>query len=139
MSINNFKLFSFLFFSCLTHNNKTCLLNRTYICDNLIQCRNVDFCDVSCVNYYRCRNNTCVPMTSLCNGISTDGCEEDQEWTNGPGFKCLREGSLCFLPQQLLTDQVQDCDNGQDLCYVNNELVNKKQVFFLNAISFNRK
>ena len=46
-----------------------------------------------------------------------DGCEEDQEWTNGPGFKCVREGRLCFLPQQLAADDVQDCDGGQDLCY----------------------
>ena len=29
----------------------------------------------------------------------------------------MRNGEFCRLPQQLLLDDVQDCDQGEDLCY----------------------
>jgi len=99
------------------------------VCRNLVSCDNIDFCDAGCSNYYRCKNKTCVPISTLCNGILDDGCEEDKEWTSGPGFKCVREGKICSIPQQLVMDGIQDCDDGQDFCYnLNDNQMNKRYV-----------
>ena len=50
--------------------------------------------------------------------IGCNGCEEDDGWSNGIGFKCISNlGHAVKLPQQMLWDSVQDCLNGEDLCY----------------------
>ena len=107
--------------------DKYCIVPKEYVCRSLVECGNLDFCDAGCPNYYRCQNKSCVAISTLCNGILNDGCEEDKEWTNGPGFKCIREGRVCSLPQQLVMDGIKDCDQGHDLCYEMDELpLNKR-------------
>jgi len=109
--------------------NETCIVPRDYVCRNLVTCNNIDYCDAGCSNYYRCKNSTCVPISTLCNGILNDGCEEDKEWVSGPGFKCVREGKVCSIPQQLVMDGMQDCDEGQDFCYeLNDKQMNKRYI-----------
>ena len=105
-------------FRCSNKNaNKTCIVSRELVCENLIKCDNVDHCDVGCSDYYRCNNGSCVNIIStVCNG-NFYGCEEDKQWISGPGFKCFREGNECNLPQQFVMDGIQDCDDGQDLCF----------------------
>jgi len=72
---------------------------------------------VTCPSHYKCRDGNCAKRTTVCDGNACDGCAEDDEWKAGNGFKCIRDGSTCRLPQQLLWDNVQDCDDGSDLCY----------------------
>ena len=102
-------------------------MSRESVCNHTVSCTNIDLCDAGCTAYYRCKNGSCVPTSSVCNGVVDDGCQEDSEWTSGPGFKCIREGKTCFLPQQLVKDGVQDCDDGQDFCFeLNEQQINKR-------------
>ena len=55
-------------------------------------------------------------------GTSDRLCPEDTERQRGIGFKCIRNGKLCLLPQVLLTDDISDCDNGDDLCFRQRDL-----------------
>ncbi|CAK8675570.1 unnamed protein product [Clavelina lepadiformis] len=104
--------------SCeLPARNRTCAINRSYVCDQSITCHTGALCDANCPTHFRCQNHDCVERATLCDGNSCKGCPEDDEWTSGAGFKCIRQGKLCRLPQQLLWDGVQDCDRGNDLCY----------------------
>ena len=59
----------------------------------------------------------CRHRDTVCDDIVESGCPEDDEWSAGPGFKCLRNGKTCRLPQQLLYDNVKDCELGEDLCF----------------------
>ena len=102
---------------------------RNDVCKKIVECSNVDLCDAGCLDHYRCKNGSCADISTLCNGELRDGCEEDREWISGPGFKCVREGKRCYLPQQLIMDGLQDCDDGQDLCFeFNDQLLNERQV-----------
>ncbi|XP_076814045.1 uncharacterized protein LOC143460429 [Clavelina lepadiformis] len=114
----------------LSLRKRTCTIRKSYLCNGVVKCHNATPCDVNCPSYYRCENNNCVERTTLCNGDEWDGCQEDDNWSSGAGFKCIRQGSVCRLPQQLLQDEVQDCDQGDDLCFT----------FFSNSdeIRFNR-
>ena len=125
------KLIQF-FFRCRSNNsNKTCIVPREYVCRNLVECDNIGLCDAGCSGYYRCSNGTCVAISTVCNGILNDGCKEDKEWISGPGFKCVREGKVCFIPQQLVMDGIQDCDGGQDFCFSLNEMqIDKRYHYF---------
>jgi len=76
-----------------------------------------DPCDVGCRDYYRCNNNDCRLRSTICDGNHNNGCSEDDGWKTGIGFQCIRNGEFCLLPQQLLFDDVQDCDQGVDLCF----------------------
>ena len=80
-----------------------------------------DRCDLNCPSFYQCADKRCVSRETLCNGETNDGCLEDDEWGNGIGFKCIRYGNVCHLPQQLLYDDIQDCDDGEDLCFSLNQ------------------
>ena len=122
----------------MSNSNRICAVSRSDVCSNLVECIGVDYCNAGCNNYYRCKNGSCVPTSSICNGILHDGCDEDTEWTTGPGFKCSREGNTCFLPQQLVVDGIQDCDQADDLCFViDSEHVGKRLVknFYYNNYS----
>ena len=66
---------------------------------------------------YRCDSGTCVDRDSICDGIFDRLCPEDSERQRGIGFKCIRNGKMCVLPQRLLLDDISDCDNGEDLCF----------------------
>ena len=103
-------------FSC-TINGLTCLINYNYICNRSASCVEIDPCHVGCPDYYQCQNGDCVLRTTVCDGDSCDGCLEDDEWETAIGFQCVRNGKLCRLPQQLLYDGIQDCDQKEDLCY----------------------
>ena len=87
------------------------------ICSGIIKCHGLDLCSLGCVNYFRCKSNKCVNRERVCNGKHEEDCPEDDDWSVGPGFKCIRNGEICKLPQQLLFDEVQDCDKGEDLCF----------------------
>ncbi|XP_076812331.1 uncharacterized protein LOC143459189 isoform X2 [Clavelina lepadiformis] len=100
------------------YRNRTCAINRSYVCNQTIACHTGALCDANCPTHYRCQNHDCVERATLCDGNSCKGCPEDDEWTSGAGFKCIRQGKLCRLPQQLLWDGVQECDEGTDLCYL---------------------
>ena len=63
---------------------------------------------------------SCRPRDSVCDGIISTGCPEDDEWSTGAGFKCLRNGRTCKLPQQLIYDNVEDCERGDDICFFHN-------------------
>ncbi|XP_076814785.1 uncharacterized protein LOC143460965 isoform X1 [Clavelina lepadiformis] len=108
----------------LCRDNKTCI-NRYNICTNQQTpsgCSNDDnytslYCDMNCSNYYRCKDGkTCVKRSSVCDFNICNGCSEDMEHRSGVGFKCLKNGRHCVLPQALLYDDVPDCDNEEDLC-----------------------
>ncbi|XP_076812070.1 uncharacterized protein LOC143459012 [Clavelina lepadiformis] len=102
----------------LPSQNRTCTIRKSYVCNGVVKCHNATPCDVNCPSHYRCENNNCVERTTLCNGNEWDGCQEDDNWSSGAGFKCVRQGSVCRLPHQLLQDEVQDCDQGDDLCFI---------------------
>ena len=76
-------------------------------------------CSLGCLNYFRCKNGKCVSRDNVCDGNLNKDCQEDDEFPDGPGFKCVRNGRICRLPQQLLFDAVEDCDKGEDLCFIN--------------------
>jgi len=93
-----------------------CLIRPKYRCTSSIL--DFDPCDVGCRDYYRCSNNYCVLRSTVCDGDRNNGCKmEDHGWKTGIGFQCVRNGEFCLLPQQLLLDDVQDCDQSEDLCF----------------------
>ncbi|XP_076799429.1 uncharacterized protein LOC143444168 isoform X2 [Clavelina lepadiformis] len=99
--------------------NLTCAAKKETYCKALLSCHDVDPCDVGCATHYRCQGDaSCRPRSTICDGNSCNGCDEDTEWTSGVGFKCVRNGKPCLIPQQLLHDNVKDCDNGEDLCFI---------------------
>ena len=104
------------FYRCETVEEGPCLITPLYSCNNN-SVQSFDPCDVGCPDYYRCRNNACVLRSTICDGNHYIGCPEDDEYKTGIGFQCVRNGEFCRLPQQLLLDDVQDCDQGEDLCY----------------------
>ncbi|CAK8693080.1 unnamed protein product [Clavelina lepadiformis] len=107
--------------SCkMTSSNRTCAINRKYVCDSYVRCDDVDLCDAGCPSHYRCQgeHKLCVERSGLCCGENVMGCLENHGFKNGIGFQCVRKGALCMLPQQLLWDGVEDCDRGEDLCYI---------------------
>ena len=53
----------------------------------------------------------------MCDGNRLNGCPEDDGWKTGIGFQCVRNGEVCRLPMQLVYDDVQDCDQAEDLCF----------------------
>lgn len=53
----------------------------------------------------------------MCDLETCNDCPGKDTWNNGHGFKCVRNGRQCNLPQMLLHDGVKDCDDGSDLCY----------------------
>jgi len=108
---------SFSFSCSFLKTNNRCLVHRAYLCNGTINCANTSFCDIGCPDYYTCRDGSCVHRTTVCDGNACRGCAEDDEWKTGIGFKCIRNGQTCRLPQQLLWDNVQDCDDGSDICY----------------------
>ena len=60
----------------------------------------------------------CQKRDTLCDDNAMNGCEEeDDEWSTGTGFKCMRNGKICKIPQQLLYDGVRDCEQGEDICF----------------------
>ena len=100
-------------------NKPVCEIKQKKICEGLVQCSGLDECDIGCPSAYRCKGTgKCVSRDTVCNGEISNGCPEDEEWENGIGFKCLRNGKICLLPQQLLYDDIQDCDYGEDMCFV---------------------
>ena len=60
----------------------------------------------------------CRRRDTICDGVRSPSCLEDDEWTTGTGFKCIRNGRICRLPQQLLYDDFHDCEKGEDVCDV---------------------
>ena len=116
-----------LFLCRCTIANRTCLIDINYICNKTIQCETTDSegnisilnpCDVGCATHYRCRNNQCHLRSTICDG-SLNGCRDDEdEFEGGTGFKCIRKGKRCRIPQQMLWDDVADCDREADLCYI---------------------
>ena len=104
---------------CFTTNGiaKVCDVSKASVCNKTIHCYGLDTCDVGCPSVYRCSSNKCVNRDILCDGKKERGCDDDSEWESGIGFKCIRNGKLCRLPQQLVYDDVQDCDGGEDLCF----------------------
>ena len=92
-----------------------------HICNGIVTCKNISPCQTSqCASkFYLCDDGvTCLPRSTLCDEDACNDCHEDAEWVNGPGFKCVRNGRTCILPQSLLFDDVQDCDNGDDFCFI---------------------
>ena len=59
----------------------------------------------------------CYSRDTVCDGIILTGCPDDEEWSTGIGFKCIRNDKECLLPQQFLYDDVKDCQRGDDLCF----------------------
>ena len=66
---------------------------------------------------FRCAPDKCVHRDLACDGKVEPGCDDDDPWETGPGFKCVRNGKVCKLPQVMLHDSIQDCDAGEDLCF----------------------
>ena len=105
-----------LYYRCQFDQNH-CLMIHKCICNGSILCDDIDLCDVGCRDYYRCRNNSCIKRSTVCDGDRLNGCPEDDGWQTGIGFQCVRDENFCRIPQQLLLDDVQDCDQGEDLCF----------------------
>ena len=118
---------SFYYVLCRCYNNyisneqplkkRVCTASIESVCTSIVTCEGLDLCHLGCTSVYRCANNDCVSRETLCDGFATSGCAEDDEWQAGIGFKCVRNGRTCHLPQQLLYDDVKDCDNGEDICF----------------------
>ena len=64
-------------------------------------------------------SGVCCARHTVCDDVINSECTGDDEWSTGAGFKCVRNGKVCRLPQQLLYDNVQDCESGEDLCFDN--------------------
>ncbi|XP_039257513.2 uncharacterized protein LOC120334123 isoform X1 [Styela clava] len=96
-----------------------CVVSRDQICDGIVSCSNLSPCDLKCKSHYKCTDGSCYLRTSVCDSNPCTACPEDHEWSNGIGFKCVRNGATCMLPQQLLHDDVEDCDGGVDICFKN--------------------
>ena len=108
-------------FSCITFFDN-CSIDVGYICNGSITCNGIVLCDIGCPEYYKCQDGSCELRSTVCDGNSCNGCKEDDGWKSGLGFQCVRNGDYCRIPQQLLRDQIQDCDEGEDLCFFNNNL-----------------
>ena len=115
-----------LTFSC-SFNKGTCLIDIGYFCNKTIDCNNIEPCDVGCPDDFKCQDGDCRRRSEICNGY--DVCDRDDGWKTGIGFQCIRKGKFCRLPQPLLWDQIQDCDQGEDLCYVNNNSSTEEMIF----------
>ncbi len=108
-------------------------LRHQRACDDVIGCRNIGSpcrLEQCAASYYTCADGvTCVSRATLCDGDLCNGCGGDggseEEWSSGPGFKCVRNGRVCRLPQSLLYDRVQDCDNEDDFCFIQDRCVAK--------------
>ena len=95
-----------------------CELEEEMLCEGRVTCTGVDACHLGCPGWYQCKDsNKCVSRSTICDGLISTGCPEDDEWKTGIGFKCIRNGRVCRLPQQLLYDDITDCDNGEDICF----------------------
>ena len=94
-----------------------CNVSKDDFCNGVIKCAGLSPCTVGCPSYFLCRTNICVKRDTVCDGIYRTVCPEDDEWQTGIGFKCMRNQKTCHLPQQLLYDTIQECDNGEDLCF----------------------
>ena len=70
---------------------------------------------------------------TVCDGSYRPTCPEDHEWQTGIGFKCMRNGEMCNLPQQLLYDEIQECDDGADLCFASSDNSSFKYVYYFNS------
>ena len=106
--------------------NRSCLVTPRQLCGGELACAGVTPCElaVCATTHYTCDDGvTCRRRSTLCDGDSCNDCGSNSaaEWQNGAGFKCVRNGRVCVLPQSLLGDAVQDCDNGDDFCYETDE------------------
>ena len=109
-----------LFFSCFNPGavfSKMCRVDLQSVCNGTVVCPGLDFCDIGCPNVFRCAAEKCVSRDLVCDGRSEPGCDDDDKWATGVGFKCVRNGKMCKLPQALLYDEVQDCDAREDFCF----------------------
>jgi len=113
---------SLLNFRCFRNGiDRPCLVHRDYVCNETIHCINMTMCDAGCASHYRCQNGQCMKRSTICDkSVCASSCPEDDGWETGIGFKCTRNGQTCRLPQQLLWDNVKDCDDGSDICYQSN-------------------
>ena len=59
----------------------------------------------------------CYQRDTVCDGSVATGCLQDDEWNTGIGFKCVKNGKKCRIPQQLLYDDIEDCQKGEDVCF----------------------
>ena len=66
---------------------------------------------------FRCAVNKCISRSLVCDGRTEVACDDDDKWATGTGFKCVRNGKQCKLPQVLLYDDIKDCDGGEDICF----------------------
>jgi len=110
-----------LFFRC-TVSTITCFFDFNSLCEKLRSCTNGRSpCVVGCPTHFQCQNKSnCVARNTICDGKMESGCVEEDEYKGGIGFKCKRKGEEnCRIPQQLLWDNINDCDEGADLCYSN--------------------
>ena len=120
-------IFLFIYYRC-SISNRTCLIDVGYLCNGSVSCEGISPCDVGCPTYFRCQNNTtCVSRDTVCDGTNLlqNGCENEDEYEGGVGFKCIKDKKHCRLPQQLLWDGYIDCDGGADLCYINADVTTK--------------
>ena len=117
----HFRLWCFRCFRHFTNQPQCMLSTNEDICNSAVLCAGLHQCDVNCPSVYQCSDERCVRRETICSGEIYDGCPEDDEWGTGIGFKCIRNGNVCLLPQQLLYDDIQDCDGKEDLCFSQNQ------------------
>ena len=106
-------------FSCSMRQNRTCVLpSSDFVCNGSITCLNTNPCEIGCDSHYQCaKTSFCVARSTVCDRDACNGSPNNNEWEHGIGFKCVRNARNCILPQELLHDQVKDCDNGEDFCF----------------------
>ena len=64
---------------------------------------------------FQCDDQGLVLLSQFCDGI-VDCKDGSDEFSNEPGFKC----SKCILPQSNLYDDLVQCDDNADLCFLDN-------------------
>ena len=77
---------------------------------------------IECIEFntsYPCpESSDRIPRSNVCDEDPCNDCLEEAEHSPRNGFKCIKNNQYCILPQMFLYDDVPDCQNGEDLCFV---------------------
>ena len=97
--------------TCHTVNKSVCIDTQCYsplhvICTS--QCDNNESCNV-----FQCEDNGLILLSQFCDEI-VDCKDGSDEVSNKPGFKC----NDCVLPQNNLYDDLAQCADNSDFCFV---------------------
>ena len=101
--------------TCITYSNFSSTLFENAASSYLTCtsfCSDQQYCDKKAA--FQCSDNSFIFHDHFCDGV-VDCVDGSDELVNTQGFKCDK----CILPQNSLYDNLAQCDDNSDLCFVN--------------------